>query len=293
MFKKGIIAVAFAATLMWGLIVPLQVFADNDYKVDCALAQLREVTSMLIAQDVRDFSSLQIVSSNIDQGFFTNEGFCEIEIKRNRIEELCFIFMKAQSIVSAARGLENESPLVIVLWSRPNYIGDKFIIGISYERYLEFTDIISDFTGIPKENIFFWVLGGIPRLDPTIGAPVQVDWCPDEAIQEASMRSVPTDINTFDNDFDWQSKHMQLYKFQPRLSLSRQQTGLFFFLNYTKSGSRSAKFISVVTFLYIYFSFIFTMPNDADLKQDHFVLQEFVLSFGKAILSFQAYIIYH
>ena len=167
MFKKSIIAVVFAVALMWWLIVPHQVSADNDYKVDCALTQLREITSMLIAQDVRDFSALSIELSGVDisgaiRDFSTDAGLSEAEILFNRLSELSLIFMVAYNRVGMTRNLVEYEPLpgippqVIVGW-----MGGLSCLWlwITHERYFGLVDLISDFTGIPVENISLKVSG--------------------------------------------------------------------------------------------------------------------------------------
>ena len=180
--KKCIIAMVFAITLIWGVIIPLQ--ADSDYESD--LTQLREVTYQLIEQRsmFQDFSE-------------DTTSYSDVEIKLDRIRELVRIFVEAQSIVTGVRDLD-RAPRVIVGFGPPQYVdgiyNDIFTIWVTYERYLEFEDLISDFTGIPKENMYLWVSGiGYIGLGNTIGSPVEIDWCPDEAIREASMRTIPTD----------------------------------------------------------------------------------------------------
>lgn len=169
--KKCIIAMVFAVTLMCGfVIIPLQA---DDYDSD--LTQLREVTYQLIEQSKM---GRMVRGLSVDEDAVLPT---EIDMK---LRDLSLIFLAAQYMVGTTRNLENElPPMIIVGWS-----DNGRNIFLSNERYVEFADLISDFTGIPEEDIYFTILNGVP-YHPWDSTPVEIDWCP----EEASMRTAPTD----------------------------------------------------------------------------------------------------
>jgi len=94
------------------------------------------------------------------------------DLRMYLIEDLSNLFIEASTVQARTRGYENTGNVVISLWSEPGNTRlenpNTFFIGVTYERYLGFIDIISDFTGIQKEDIYLYVTG-VFMVDPTFG----------------------------------------------------------------------------------------------------------------------------
>ena len=179
MLKKIIFA---AILLTLGAVFPLQ--ASNDYEWDNHLTELRKITSQLTAESL---GNLQTFS----------EDRPKQQQQVSRLIELTDTFIEALEVINMTRTstLEGDASIaVIVGHGTQPAAGFGFTIFISHERYLELADLISEFTGIPIEHMHFDITD-LPRLwiavddNGTIalgvGAIVEVDWCPDEAVQEA------------------------------------------------------------------------------------------------------------
>jgi len=126
---------------------------------ECHMALLRELVFLIerrnIDQSHLDFNAADFASRT---GTFAGKKTIHDNPRLNRLEELNLILVEAQTIINNFRNISRR-PIVIAgfggPWEGNNYLYEVMLL---YEEYLELTDLIVEFTGIPESQLEFRVI---------------------------------------------------------------------------------------------------------------------------------------
>ena len=140
-------------------------FSDLIADIECHIDQIRVLVPFISERNRRygfdaDYFT-DITGIRLPKDF--SYEYDSTDLRLNRLHKLQFILIEAKSIVDNTRDYSHESPYIIVGFRKTGIWNNTYSVTLLGEEYLALTDLIIEFTGIPKNRLEVIAVDEFPR----------------------------------------------------------------------------------------------------------------------------------